>query len=68
MPGFFFKLKTIFGCERENVTGDWRRFDHEELYDVYSSLNIFQVITSGELRREGNVAGIEEGEMHARFW
>jgi hypothetical protein len=35
---------------------------------VYCSLNIFQVIRLGESRREGNVAGIEEGEMPTRFW
>jgi hypothetical protein len=37
------------------------RFHNEELYDVYCSLNIFQVIRTGELRREGNVAGIGGG-------
>jgi hypothetical protein len=39
-------LRRIFGPERDKVTGEWIRLHIEELYDVYSLPNIFQVIKS----------------------
>jgi hypothetical protein len=29
-------LRRIFGHKRPEVTGEWRRLRHEELYDLYS--------------------------------
>jgi hypothetical protein len=37
-------LREMFGSERDEVTGNWRRLHSEELYDVYSSSNIIWVI------------------------
>jgi hypothetical protein len=37
-------LRRIFGPKRDEVTGEWRRVHYEELYDTYSSPNIFPVI------------------------
>jgi hypothetical protein len=31
-------LREIFGSEREEMTGDWRRLHNEELSDLYCSL------------------------------
>jgi hypothetical protein len=48
-------LKKIFGSKRDEVTGEWRRLQNEELYDLYSS-NIIRVIKSTRMRWVGNVA------------
>jgi len=37
-------LRNIFGPKRDKVTGEWRRLHNEELYDLYLSPDIIQVI------------------------
>jgi hypothetical protein len=37
-------LGRIFGIEREEVAGGWRRLHNEELHDFYNSPNIIMVI------------------------
>jgi hypothetical protein len=54
-------LRRIFGPERDEVTGDWRRLHNEELNDLYSSPNIIRVIKSRRLRWAGHVARMWEG-------
>jgi len=39
-------LRRIFGLKRDEVPGEWRKLHNEELNDLYSSPNIFQVIKS----------------------
>ena len=39
-------LRKIFGPKRDEVTGEWRRLHTKELYDLYSSPNIVQVMKS----------------------
>jgi hypothetical protein len=39
-------LRKIFGSKRDDVRGEWRQLHNEKLNDLYSSLNIFWVITS----------------------
>jgi hypothetical protein len=46
-------LKRIFGPKRDKVTGEWRRLHNEELYALYSSPHIIQLIKSRRLRWEG---------------
>jgi len=36
-------LRRIFGPKRDELTVEWRKLHNEELYDIYSSLNIFRV-------------------------
>jgi hypothetical protein len=38
-------LRMICGPKREQVMGDWRKLQSEELHDLYSSPNITWVIT-----------------------
>jgi hypothetical protein len=40
-------VKGIFGPEREEVAGDWRRLHNEELHNMYTSPAIIRVIISG---------------------
>ena len=51
-------LRKIFGPTRGEVIGEWRRLHDEELYDMCSSANIFQVIQSRRIRWAGHVARI----------
>jgi hypothetical protein len=53
-------LRRIFGPKRNEVTGEWRRLHNKELYALYSSPNIIQVIKSRRLRWAGHVARMEE--------
>jgi hypothetical protein len=53
-------LKVIFGPKRDEVTGEWRKLDNEELNDLYSSPNIILMIKSGRMRWEGHVARMGE--------
>jgi hypothetical protein len=39
-------LRRIFQSERNEITGEWRKFHNDELNDMYSSPNILQVIKS----------------------
>lgn len=37
-------LMRLFGPKMEEVTGDWRKFNNEELHDLYLSPDIIQLI------------------------
>jgi hypothetical protein len=43
-------LKRIFGPKRDDVTGEWRKLQNEELNDLHSSPNIVRVIKSSIMR------------------
>ena len=43
-------LRNIFGHNRDEVTGEWRRLHSEKLYDTSSSPNIILVIKSRTIR------------------
>jgi hypothetical protein len=54
-------LRRIFGPEREEVVGGWRRLFIEELHNLYSSPNVIRmVIMSRRMRWAGHVAFMGE--------
>ena len=54
-------LRRIFGPERDEVTGEWRKLPNVELNDLYSSPNIVRVIKSRRMRWPGHVARTGDG-------
>jgi hypothetical protein len=53
-------LRRIFGPEREEEMGDWRKLHTEELNDLYSSPYIVWEIKSRRMRWAGHVAHMGE--------
>jgi hypothetical protein len=49
-------LRRIFGSERDEVTGDWRKLHDEELHKFYSLPNIIRKIKVRRMRWAGHVA------------
>jgi hypothetical protein len=54
------RVLRIFGPKRDEVTGEWRKLQNEELRDLYSSPSIIRIIKSRRMRREGHVARMGE--------
>ena len=53
-------LRGIFGAERDEVTGEWRKLHSEELSNLLCSPNIVRAIKSGRMRWAGHVARMGE--------
>jgi hypothetical protein len=51
-------LRRIFGPNRDEVTGGWRKLHNEELHGLYSSPSIVSVIKERRMRWAGYVARI----------
>jgi len=49
-------LTRIFGPERDEVKGEWRKLHYEELSDLYSSPHIVRVIKSRRMGWADHVA------------
>jgi hypothetical protein len=57
-------LRRVFGHKRNEVTGEWRKFN-EKLNDQYSLPNIVRVVKSRRMRWARHVACMaEESGMH----
>jgi hypothetical protein len=49
-------LRRVFGPERDEMTGKWRKLHNEELNDLYSLPNIVRVVKLRRMRWAGHVA------------
>jgi hypothetical protein len=61
-------LRRIVGLKWDEVTGEWRKSQNEELNDLCSSPNIFRVIKSRRMRGRGVQYVFRRVEMYTRFW
>jgi len=60
-------LRRVFGCKRDEVTGEWRKLHNEELRDLYTLPKIVRVVKSRRMRWAGHVARMGRGEMCTGF-
>jgi hypothetical protein len=60
-------LRRIFVPERDEVTGNWRKFHYEELHNLYSSPSIMRVIKSTRMRWAGHIARMGRRGMHRGY-
>jgi hypothetical protein len=62
-------LRRIFGPKRDEITGEWRKLQNDELRDVYPLPNIVRVVKSRRIRWAGHVERMGEGgELYTGFW
>jgi hypothetical protein len=61
-------MRKKFGPKRDEVTGEWRKLQNEELNDLYSSPTIVLVIKSRIMGWAGHVVRRERRETSIGFW
>jgi hypothetical protein len=57
----------LFGPNRDEVTGDWRKLHNEELNNLYSSPNIIRMIKSRRISWAGHVARMGKKRIDYRI-
>jgi hypothetical protein len=53
-------LRRIFGPNRDEIMGEWRKLHNEELHNLYSSPDIIRQVKSRRMRWAGHVARMGE--------
>jgi hypothetical protein len=61
-------LRRIFGPERDEVTGEWRKLHNEEHRYLYSSPSIIGIIKSRRMRWAGHVARMGRRGTRIDYW
>jgi len=57
-------LRRVFGPKRDEVTGEWRKLNNDELSDLYSLpsiVRVVKVVKSRRMRWAGHVVHMVEG-------
>jgi hypothetical protein len=53
-------LRRMFGPERDELTGGWRKLHNEDLHNLYSSPSIIRMIMSKRMKWTGQIARMEK--------
>ena len=61
-------LRKVFGPNRDELTGEWRKLHNEELNDLYSLPNIVRVVKSRRMRWVEHVARRGRIEVCTGCW
>jgi hypothetical protein len=61
-------LRRIFGPKRDEVTGEWRKLNKEELRDLYSSPSMIRMIKATRMRWSGHVAEMGKRGTRIGYW
>jgi hypothetical protein len=61
-------LRRIFGPNRDEVTGEWRKLLNEELCDLCSSPSIIRIIKLRRVRWAGHVARMGRSGTRLDYW
>jgi hypothetical protein len=59
--------RRIFGPERDEMIGGWRKLHNVKLHNLYDSRSIIRIIKSRRMRWAGYVARMGRREMHIVF-
>jgi hypothetical protein len=61
-------LRRVFGLRRDEVTGEWRKLQDEELNELHPLSNIVRVVKSSRMRWAWHVARMgDERGVHRLF-
>jgi hypothetical protein len=60
-------LRRVFGPNRDEVTGEWRKLHSGELHNLYLSPDIIRQIKSRRMRWAGHVACMGGGRNLSRL-
>jgi hypothetical protein len=61
-------LRRIFGPQRDEVTGVWRKLHNDELHNLYSPPSIIRTTKSRRMRWARYVAQMGRSGMHIGYW